>query len=127
MELAKQLVNMKTELEDLLKANERILQIWEPDTIGGSQGERHMVITTRKDRSDSAYDADEVTVRLFANRPMDMAVEIRTVVEAMKQLEADPRIKKVIHQYHELPESADENATKRVGRVEFLIINTIDR
>jgi hypothetical protein len=118
---------MKLELEALLKANERILQIWEPDNVSGSQGERHMVITTRKDRSDSGFDADEVTVRLFANRPMDMAVEVRTVIEAMKQLEADPRIKKVIHQFHELPESANENATRRVGRVDFLIINTIDR
>ena len=118
---------MKTEIEDLLKLNERILQIWEPENVSGGQGERHMVITTRKDRTDSHYDADEVTVRLFANRPMDMAVEIRTIIEAMKQLEADSRIKKVIHQYHELPESADENATKRIGRVDFLIISTIDR
>jgi hypothetical protein len=118
---------MKTEIEDLLKANERILQIWEPGSVSSPQGERHMVITTRKEKGDSVYDADEVTVRLFSSRPMDMVIEIATIIEAMKQLETDPRIRKVIHQYHELPELADENATKRVGRVDFLIINTIDR
>lgn len=118
---------MKTEIEDLLKANERILQVWDRDSVSNAQGQRHMVITTRKDKSDDGFDADEVTVRLFASRPMDMAIEVNTVIEAMKQLEADPRIRKVIHTYHELPEHTNENANKRVGRVEFLIINTIDR
>lgn len=118
---------MKQEIEALLVANERILQLWEAaDALDESKG-KHLKIKVKKEKTDSVYDVDEVTVELLSDTPMSVEVQLVTIIEAMKQFEADPLIAKVIHMSHTLDEDPDETKTKRHGEVVFQIISTIDR
>ena len=118
---------MKKEIEDLLIVNERILQLWTAeDALDESKG-KHFKISVKKEKVDSVYDVDEVIVELRSDTPMSVEVQLVTIMEAMKQLEIDPRIRKVIHCSHTLTEDPDETITKRHGEVIFMIISTIDK
>ena len=121
------LLVMKQEIEDLLKVNERMLQLWEADDMVNESRRKHIKISTRKDKSDSHYDVDEVTVELRSDSPMSKEVQLRTVIEAMRQLEADARIEKVIFMSQTLTETAEEVTNRKHGEVVFLVISTIDR
>ena len=114
---------MKQEIEDLLKVNERMLQLWEVDDMVDESKSKHIKVKTKKDRSDSHYDVDEVTIELLSDSEMSKEVQLTTIAEAMKQLEADARIRKVILVSYNL----DETQNKRFGTVVFSVISTIDR
>ena len=118
---------MKQEIEELLVTNERILQLWTAeDALDESKG-KHLKIKVKKEKIDSVYDVDEVIVELLSDTPMSIEVQIRTIMEAMRQLEADPRIRKVVYCSHTLTEDPDETKTKRYGEVVFTVVSTIDK
>ena len=118
---------MKKEIEDRLLASERILQIWQPEDVFDELKSKHLKVSVKKEKIDSVYDVDTVTVELRFNSPMSMEVQIITVIEAMKEFESDPAIRKVIHNSHVLTESVDESEDKRHGEVVFTIISNLDK
>ena len=118
---------MKQEIEDLLLANERMLQLWEVGDMLDEGKKKHLKVKTKKEKTESVYDVDEVSVELLSDTQMSVEVQVRTVEEAMRQLEVDPRIRKVLLMSHTLDEDPDETKTKRHGEVIFNIISTIDK
>lgn len=113
---------MKQEIEALLIANERILQLWDDGDLLNEGKQKHLKVSTSKLKVDSVYDVDEVTVGFKHDIPANFVIHLKTVREAMAQLEADPRIRKVIYESQTLDAQDDKK-----GEVIFTVISIIDK
>lgn len=113
---------MKKEIEDFLIANERIQQLWDTGDVLNVSNGKHLKISTKKLKVDVAYDVDEVIVEFKHDVQLNNAIQVRTVIEAMRQMQVEvDGVRKVIY------ESNTVDDAKKEGSIIFTVISFVDK
>lgn len=113
---------MKKEVEDFLIANERIQQLWDTGDVLNISKKKFLKVSTKKLKVDTVYDVDEVTVEFKHDVQLNDAIQVRTVIEAMRQMQVEvDGVRKVIYESNTVDDAEKE------GSVIFTVISFVDK
>lgn len=90
------MANLKKEIEDRLIVNEKVLQLFEADTLFDKKVKKYIETKSERVKSDATYDVSTYTVTITSRDPLAAEIHIKAVIDSTLSMEGD-RLRKVIY------------------------------
>ena len=116
------MANLKKEIEDRLIVNERVLQLFEAETLFDDKVKKYISSKTEKIKSDSDYDLDNYLVTLVSNTPIEKHIHVKAIISSTLSMQGG-NLRKVIYNGTRISETLGVYTAE----VSFIMVHSFEK
>ena len=116
------MANLKKEIEDRLITSERVLQLFEAETLFDNKVKKYIETKYERIKSETEYDVHEYTVSITSRTPIEKQIHVKAIIDGTLSMQGG-QLRKVIYN----GVTMEERNGLYVAEISFTMVNSFEK